>query len=162
PKPGFAAASPTDTWNPGDGKSQAIEAVAGVHAPPVERFLPTGTLLLGGDVERMTGRPMGLRGSARWRVLSPPCDGRKEAAPAAPPRRFGGLAPFEQRKLRLIGGHDDSLAILQRIEAILANLPPSAQTVAEVVDSKFCGDCERLALPELSKIPKSYAGHAVG
>jgi hypothetical protein len=152
----------TETWQRPPESQILVDVAGGKVSAANERFVAEGTLLVGGDVERMTGRPFPLRDDERARTATVVCDSRSRPAEAAPPQHVGRLAPFEQRKLLLIGRHSDSLALLQRIQCIVAGVPETTETVSEVLASKYCADVERDRMTDLAKIPKAYAGRTVG
>lgn len=161
-EPGLAAPDRTETWAPLPESQVLVDVVAAGSAAPRERFVAPGTLLAGGATERMTLRPFPLRDGESARVATVPCDGRRNPAEGAAPAGLGRLAPFEQRKLALLGRSRDALALVQRIQSVIAGLPESAETVAEVLAAKYCGDVEQHRMAALSRIPKAYAGRAVG
>jgi len=103
-----------------------------------------------------------LVGPERARLATAPCDSREKPAEPTDRRAVGRMAPLEQRKLLLVGRREESLALLQRVQALVAGLPATAQTVTEVLESKYCGDVESLYSAQLGKIPKAYAGRTVG
>jgi hypothetical protein len=157
----LAPPSGSETWLRAEGSQILVDVTSGKGAA-AERFVAAGTLLVGGDAERMTEHPFPLRDDERARTSTVVCDSRRKPADPAPPQRVGRLAPFEQRKLLLIGRHQDTLALLQRIQCIVAGLPDTSETVTEVLESKYCADVERALMTDLAKIPKAYAGRTVG
>jgi hypothetical protein len=156
----LAPPSGSETWLRPPDSLILVDVTSGKAA--AERFVAAGTLLVGGDVERMTEHPFPLRDDERARTSTVICDSRKKPADPAPPQHVGRLAPFEQRKLLLIGRHQDTLALLQRVQCIIAGLPDTSETVTEVLESKYCADAERARMTELARIPKAYAGRTVG
>jgi hypothetical protein len=158
----LATPAGTEDWKRPPESQVLVDVAGGKVSASNERFVAAGTLLVGGDVERMTGRPFPLRDDERARTATVVCDSRSKPAEPAPPQHVGGLAPYEQRKLLLIGRHSESLALLQRIQCIVAGVPETAETVSEVLASKYCADVERDRMTVLGKIPKAYAGRTVG
>jgi hypothetical protein len=158
----LAPPSGSETWQRPPESQVLVDVSAGKSGGAIERFVGSGTLLAGGDVERMTSHPFPLRDDERARTATVVCDSRRKPAEPAPPQRLGRLAPFEQRKLLLAGRRQDAFALLQRVQSIVARMPESTETVAEVLGSAFCADAERDRMTDLAKIPKAYAGRTVG
>ena len=160
--PSLAVLGGVESWQRLPESQVLVDVSAPADAPAPDRFVAAGTLLLGDVNERIVPRAFPLRADERVRTASVVCDSRRKPADAASPLRVGRIAPFEQRKLMLVGRHDDSLGLVQRIQSIVAGLPETAETVSEVLESKYCADVERAVMADLGKIPKAYAGRAVG
>ena len=149
-------------WRSVPGSDVVVELTAGPAPAGRERFLPTGTLLLGGERERMVAGPVPLRGDESAAVGSVVCDSRKKAAVPVGGQRPGAIAPLEQRKVQSKGEGAGVLTFVQQIQCCIAQLPVGTETIAEVLQSTFVTDGVRERMSELSRVPKAYGGLTVG
>ena len=160
--PALAAPGGSETWQRLQDSQILVDVAAPASASEADRFVAGGMLLAGDVNERIVPRAFPLRAEERVRTASVVCDSRRKPADPAQPATLARLAPLEQRKLLLVGRHEDSLGLVQRIQCVIAGLPETAETVTDVLTSKYCADVERAVMTDLAKIPKSYAGRAVG
>jgi hypothetical protein len=160
---GLLDAGATATWRRGDGAVSLVDVTDAAVPASRERYVPAGTLLEGGDRERMLDRPVPLVGGEHSLSTTIVCDNRAKPVEAHPDaQQVTVLAPIEQRRFQFLGNRENLMDVLVQIQACLAELPVTTDTVAAILDAQVVKDGVRDRWTELSKIPGAYGGKTVG
>ena len=161
PEPAHISPAGDARWKRGPLFESAVDLSTAAPAAQ-QRFVPAGTLLEGGDRERLLTRGVPLFGEEHAITTSAVCDTRRKGAEPEPTQSAQRLAPLEQRKLLLLDNQDGLLPVLQRVQCCLSGARMEAETLGEVIGAPKIAGGENERRPVLAKLAGAYGGQTVG